>query len=75
MLKPCDPQVSLTELTIRERYAQNACVSHCTARERTGLLLSMSLRAAFCLDGLEIFYFISVPNSDLSVFEKNGTNS
>lgn len=60
---------------IRKKYAQNTGLSHYTGRESIGLFLSMSLWAAFCLDGLEILYFILVPNGDLSVFKKNRTNS
>lgn len=60
---------------IGKKNAQNAGLSHYIARESIGLFLSMSVWAAFCLDGLEIFYFILVPNGDLSVFKKNRTNS
>lgn len=74
MLRPCDPPVSLMRW-YKKKYAQNAGLSHCIARKSIGLFLSMSVWAAFCLDGLEIFYFILVPNGDLSVFKKNRTNS
>lgn len=60
---------------IKKKYAQNTGISNHIARESIGLFLSVSVWAAFRLDGLEIFYFTSVPKGDLSVFKKNRTNS
>lgn len=60
---------------IRKKYAQNTGISNHIARKNISLFLSMSVWAAFCLHGLEIFYFTPVPKGDLSVFKKNRTNS